>query len=86
LCNDSSIPDHGGKLLWQTRVGKGGPIGGVQWGMSSDQRNVYASVSDAVRKASLASAGPIGGAEFEPDQGGGLTAGNPLQSPTAAKH
>ena len=42
-------PANGGKLLWQTRVGKGGTNGGVQWGMASDGRNVYAAVSDVVR-------------------------------------
>jgi polyvinyl alcohol dehydrogenase (cytochrome) len=25
-------PDDGGRLVWQTRVGNGGPLGGVQWG------------------------------------------------------
>jgi polyvinyl alcohol dehydrogenase (cytochrome) len=37
-----------GKLLWQTRVGRGGPGGGVEWGMAADDRYVYASVSDQV--------------------------------------
>ncbi|MGA2133637.1 MAG: PQQ-binding-like beta-propeller repeat protein [Bryobacteraceae bacterium] len=39
-------PDQQGELLWQTRVGKGGPLGGVQWGNASDGQNVYAAVSD----------------------------------------
>jgi polyvinyl alcohol dehydrogenase (cytochrome) len=39
-------PDQQGELLWQTRVGKGGPLGGVQWGNASDSQNVYAAVSD----------------------------------------
>jgi polyvinyl alcohol dehydrogenase (cytochrome) len=69
-------PDHRGTLLWQARVGRGGTNGGIQWGMTSDRRNVYASVSDVVKKASASRGGPIGGAEFEPDQGGGLTALN----------
>ena len=42
-------PANKGKLLWQSRVGKGGTNGGVQWGTASDGRNVYASVSDVVR-------------------------------------
>ena len=37
-----------GKLLWQTRVGRGGPSGGVQWGMAADESFVYASVGDQV--------------------------------------
>jgi polyvinyl alcohol dehydrogenase (cytochrome) len=65
-------PDEKGKILWQTRVGKGGLNGGVQWGMASDEQKVYAAVADVA--AVLNSAGPIGGATFDPVQGGGLTA------------
>jgi polyvinyl alcohol dehydrogenase (cytochrome) len=65
-------PDDRGKILWQTRVGKGGLNGGVQWGMASDEQKVYAAVADVA--AVLNSAGPIGGATFDPVQGGGLTA------------
>lgn len=39
-------PDQQGEVLWQTRVGKGGPLGGVQWGNASDGQNVYVAVSD----------------------------------------
>ena len=70
-------PDQKGKLLWQTRVGKGGVNGGVQWGMASDGRNVYASVSDVVRPPGLVGTpGPVGDATLDPNQGGGLTALN----------
>jgi polyvinyl alcohol dehydrogenase (cytochrome) len=65
-------PDEKGKILWQTRVGKGGLNGGVQWGMASDEQKVYAAVADVA--AVLNSAGPVGGATFDPVQGGGLTA------------
>ncbi len=65
-------PDNKGKILWQTRVGKGGLNGGVQWGMASDEQKVYAAVSDVA--AVMNSAGPVGGATFDPAQGGGLTA------------
>lgn len=65
-------PDAKGKLLWQTRVGKGGLNGGVQWGMASDGQKVYAAVSDV--HAVMNTAGPVGGATFDPAQGGGLTA------------
>ena len=42
-------PDADGRILWQTRIGQGGTGGGIQWGMSSDGRNVYvASVGNAV--------------------------------------
>jgi polyvinyl alcohol dehydrogenase (cytochrome) len=39
-------PDQNGKLLWQTRVGKGGPLGGTEWGSSADQQRVYVANSD----------------------------------------
>jgi polyvinyl alcohol dehydrogenase (cytochrome) len=42
-------PDKQGAILWQTRVGKGGTSGGVQWGMSADGQQVYAAVSDMDR-------------------------------------
>jgi polyvinyl alcohol dehydrogenase (cytochrome) len=69
-------PANNGKLLWQTRVGKGGVNGGVQWGMASDGRTVYASVSDVVRPAGTMGAAPIGNALLDPEKGGGLTALN----------
>jgi polyvinyl alcohol dehydrogenase (cytochrome) len=65
-------PNAKGKILWQTRVGKGGLNGGVQWGMASDGQKVYAAVSDV--SAVMNTAGPVGGATFDPIQGGGLTA------------
>lgn len=39
-------PDAGGKILWQTRVGRGGTLGGIQWGSASDGKNMYVAVSD----------------------------------------
>ena len=65
-------PDAKGKILWQTRVGTGGLNGGVQWGMASDDQKVYAAVSDV--SAVMNTAGPVGGATFDPVKGGGLTA------------
>ena len=65
-------PEQHGKILWQTRVGKGGRNGGVQWGMTSDANAVYAAVSDMA--GTLNFNGPVGGANFDPTQGGGLTA------------
>ena len=65
-------PDAKGKILWQTRVGKGGLNGGVQWGMASDGQKVYAGVNDT--SGVMNTAGPVGGATFDPVKGGGLTA------------
>jgi len=39
-------PDQQGEVLWQVRVGKGGSLGGVQWGNASDSKNVYVALSD----------------------------------------
>ncbi len=39
-------PDRDGAILWQRRIGKGGGLGVVQWGMASDKDNVYAALSD----------------------------------------
>ena len=58
-------PDRDGAIVWQARVGKGGVNGGVQWGMASDGKNVYAAKSDVVRRT---------GTTYDPTQGGGLTA------------
>jgi len=39
-------PDEHGKVLWQTRVGAGGPLGGIEWGPAADLEFAYAAVSD----------------------------------------
>ena len=39
-------PDQEGKILWQTRIGKGGPLGGIMWGSAADQDRVYVANSD----------------------------------------
>ena len=39
-------PDQGGAIVWQKRVGDGGVLGGVEWGVAADQSNVYVAVSD----------------------------------------
>src|SRR5438552_5999796 len=39
-------PDRNGEILWQTRIGKGGALGGIQWGSASDGKNMYAALSD----------------------------------------
>jgi polyvinyl alcohol dehydrogenase (cytochrome) len=39
-------PDKKGEILWESRVGHGGPLGGIQWGSASDGKNMYVAVSD----------------------------------------
>jgi len=36
----------GGKLIWKTRIGKGGKLGGIHWGMATDGKYVYAANAD----------------------------------------
>lgn len=68
-------PAKKGEIVWQARVGKGGVNGGVQWGMASDARHVYAAVSDVAR-IRRSDADPNDPARFtlNPTEGGGLTA------------
>jgi len=58
-------PDKRGKLLWQAQVGRGGALGGVEWGPATDRERLYVALSD---EAFL----PTGG--LDPDKGGGLFA------------
>lgn len=39
-------PDENGKLLWKTRVGKGSALGGIHWGMATDNQYVYVTNAD----------------------------------------
>ena len=63
-------PDHDGAILWQTRVGRGGTLGGIQWGSTSDGARMYVALSDI---------GFVGGSVAQklvadPKAGGGLFA------------
>jgi polyvinyl alcohol dehydrogenase (cytochrome) len=66
-------PDKKGEIVWQTRVGRGGAQGGVQWGLSFDGHNVYAAVSDGAGKR-VTNADGTSSRVFDPAVGGGLTA------------
>jgi polyvinyl alcohol dehydrogenase (cytochrome) len=66
-------PDQKGKIIWQTRVGKGGVNGGIEWGMASDGQQIYAAVSD-LPQPTAGPSGPLGNAMFDPSVGGGLAA------------
>jgi polyvinyl alcohol dehydrogenase (cytochrome) len=48
--------DHGG-LLWRSRIGHGGPLGGIQWGGASDNRRAYFPLSDYDDQNPLAGGG-----------------------------
>ena len=58
-------PDDQGKILWQSRVGKGGLLGGIQWGSAADKDKVYVALSDIAW---------LGERILDPTKGGGLFA------------
>ena len=63
-------PDAGGEVLWQTRIGRGGTMGGVQWGSASDGTNIYVALSDIGRVMLTYSTST----DADPKQGGGMFA------------
>jgi len=73
-------PDRGGEILWQRKIGQGGRIGGIQWGISADADHIYAALSDVAILPPLP--GGAGGRPtafgfplmLNPDAGGGLYA------------
>jgi polyvinyl alcohol dehydrogenase (cytochrome) len=71
-------PDRRGEILWQRKVGAGGRIGGIQWGVSADANHVYAAVSDVQMAAPEGRGGrpTVFGIPMmlKPDAGGGLYA------------
>ncbi|WP_426612495.1 hypothetical protein [Bradyrhizobium sp. McL0616] len=60
-------PDREGNILWQTPIGKGGPLGGIMWGSAADKDRVYVANSD-LRFL------PDGTMSLDPAAGGGLFA------------
>ena len=58
-------PDQQGELVWQTRVGKGGALGGPMWGSAADQDHVYVANSDTRMM-------PGSATDLDPGSGGGL--------------
>lgn len=41
-------PANGGKQLWETRVGAGGMLGGIEWGAAADTTQLYVAISDVL--------------------------------------
>jgi polyvinyl alcohol dehydrogenase (cytochrome) len=69
-------PDSDGKILWQTRVGNGSTLGGIQWGSAADAEKMYVAVSDVARVRIA------GRTVYDPIKSGGLFA---LQLATGEK-
>jgi polyvinyl alcohol dehydrogenase (cytochrome) len=51
--------DHQHRVLWENRIGRGGPLGGMQFGSSADEQTAYFPNADA---------------QYGPAEAGGLTA------------
>jgi polyvinyl alcohol dehydrogenase (cytochrome) len=59
-------PDAQGKIVWQTRIGRGGAGGGVQWGIAASpltagQAVVFAPNGDSAGRGGAAGVPPVGG-------------------------
>jgi polyvinyl alcohol dehydrogenase (cytochrome) len=68
-------PDQQGEILWQTRVGKGGVLGGIQWGPAADSTTVYVALSDlALQISDFTKLARNEGFAPNPNLGGGLFA------------
>jgi polyvinyl alcohol dehydrogenase (cytochrome) len=68
-------PDAEGKILWQTRAGAGGLLGGSQWGSAVDSQRIYVAISDVVLHSVVDAAAPGGHRiALDPKKGGGLHA------------
>ena len=47
-------PDADGRVLWQFKAGKGGALGGIEWGSAADDHAAYIPVSDVLTPPSEA--------------------------------
>jgi len=39
-------PDNNGEIVWQQQVGRGGTMGGVHWGMATDEKTLFVPIND----------------------------------------
>ena len=69
-------PEQQGKLLWQTRVGKGTSLGGMEWGSAADQNYMYVALSDVAFRPTKERENPNPKFTLDPEKGGGLFALN----------
>lgn len=61
-------PDKQGEIIWQKRIGHGGPLGGVDWGAAADTDAAFVALSD------FGMTGGPDGIIPDPKAGGGLFA------------
>jgi polyvinyl alcohol dehydrogenase (cytochrome) len=67
-------PDKKGQALWQSRIGEGGTVGGIEWGPATDGRNMYVALSDVRFRVALKPGSNDRTYELDPDKGGGIFA------------
>lgn len=67
-------PDRKGAMLWQARAGKGGTVGGIQWGVAADGRNLYAALSDIDFQVKMVEGTGNREYKLDPTKGGGMFA------------
>jgi polyvinyl alcohol dehydrogenase (cytochrome) len=67
-------PDRRGQIVWQSRIGEGGTVGGIEWGSATDGRNVYVALSDIRFEVALKPGSNDRGYQLNPSKGGGLFA------------
>jgi polyvinyl alcohol dehydrogenase (cytochrome) len=70
-------PDEGGRVLYSRKIGRGGIIGGFEWGSASDGQFFYAPLSDLVFTSG------VGARRLDPQAGGGLFALRPADGTVA---
>ena len=61
-------PDARGEVIWQAQIGRGGVLGGIEWGAAASGGRLYAALSD---EAFLASGREN---DLDPNAGGGMYA------------
>jgi len=67
-------PDRKGQILWQSRIGEGGAVGGIEWGPATDSRNLYVALSDVRFQVSRLPGSNDRHWVLDPTKGGGMFA------------
>jgi len=67
-------PDQKGKTLWQARIGEGGTVGGIEWGIATEGRNVYVALSDIRFQLAFKPGSNDRVYDLDPNKGGGMFA------------
>ena len=67
-------PDRQGRIMWQSRAGNGGMLGGIQWGAASDGSRIYVAVSDVAFTRTRQANSKNGVFTVDPERGGGILA------------